>query len=435
MADVTYSTNINDFLISKDDPLDASTLNRIFRNFLNNDKAIYGNFDNIPGIWFCNWFNDPNINGYNKGDFFWLNTEDVTAFINDNSDVIQELINANPFVSKKLDDFRLNDDISFNEYYNALSGFRDEKMSAPLSAIYEVGHLSARVQLIVSQTDNNKYSPTDTNHWKRFCCNTTEDEDLITERISRDAVKVINEHSVNYHFSGTEADESDFASLSNYAETDFSNVANMYPKNYLANNYNSEGFDDVVYYVKRPISLNSDGTVYQNTWVRLWQSGFLEHGGTVNIYNYLNDLSTYVTIPFDWKLLDKGAKVYDRLFLGIGDKILSVNNTTETESDNLLSVLSERNELIINNSEFAPIYSTVDYTITLTPIQATAVVNDITIVNELPYQNLGNFALQRNTVNTQIEMDMIKKESFSFKYFSENTPQFYSYYCAGFIKK
>lgn len=435
MADVSYSTDINDFLINKDDPLDSGTLNKIFRNFLNNDKAIYGNFDNIPGLWFCKWFNDPKVKGYAQGDFFWLNTEKETAFIRDNSRIIQELINANPFVSKKLSDFKLNDDISFNEYNNALTGYIDQNMSAPLSAIYEIGHLSSRVQLITSQTEDNKYPISDKNHWKRFCCNTIEDEDTIAERVSRDSVKTINEHSIEYHFSGIEPDPSVFAELSNYTDVDFNNVANMYPKNYLANNYRCEGFDNVIYYVKKPISFKNDGSIYQNTWVRLWQSGFLEHGGTINILNYLNELSTHIIIPLKWKLLDNGAKVYDRLILGIGDKALSVNNKTENSADDILSVLSERHELKIDNSEYTPFYSTLDYTITLTPIQASVTVNDREIVNELPYQNLGNFAIQRNTLNTQLDMDLIKKDSFGFRYYPENTPEFYSYYCAGFIKR
>ena len=111
-----FNTTLSDFIINDGDPNGFDTFNRIVDRLIENDKIVYGSFGNIPGVWFCKWYNDGRISGYNRGDFFWLNTQDISKWMKDNAETMQEMTDKNPYVTVKLPEWKSNDE----EVYDCL---------------------------------------------------------------------------------------------------------------------------------------------------------------------------------------------------------------------------------------------------------------------------------------------------------------------------
>ena len=427
-----FSLNPSDFTLSSEDSINAKTLNPIIDQLINNDLYIYGQYDKIPGYWKCKWYNDQNIEGYSKGDFFWLNTESITTFMQSKWKEIQKYANENPFILSNLPDWKANDEEVYSQYYNVLTGYTDPTKSKPLQALYEIGELSAPVQLVISLADNNKESISNQDYWKKVLVNTDQDYETIIDVIYENISSVMEEHIKDYHFGYEEYNDTLSSKLSLYVNEDFSNISASMPKNFIDNDGESIGFDVVEYFVSKPIP-GLSSKVAENTWFRLWKSGYLEHGGIVDIHRYLNyKLSTLVTIPFNWEIVEGDSRVYDVRYLAKDpNTLLKIDESREIPpGDDYISVLYELEHLVVNGSTAAPYYANSNYTVTLTPVE----VVDSGIGTE-SYLGLGDNSIENNVLRSAIELDSVNPVSFSFKYNSKNTPQYYSYYVAGFYAK
>lgn len=428
--DTIDNTDLKNYILSPDDQINItsnSKLEQIFNQFIENDLYIYGSFNNIPQFWFCKWYNDNRISGYNRGDFFWINTADRDSFLNDNAKQIQEYANVNPFIESKLPAWNKTNIDIYNKYAAVLSGYR---VSKPLPPLWDIGFLSGPSQLLVSQIDNNKHQLNEEKYWKPFLV-TEEDRDIIEQKIYSKIADVIREHENQYHFSGEPPTQQDINNLSLYVDSNFDNAKDMYPKNYLENGNNSSGFDTVKVYFKKPYPNRSiSGEVSEAVWFRKWQSGFLEHGGIINIEHYIKDGK--VVIPFNWELLSDEACAYGIKYLATGEnQNISVNVENSPNSNELLSILYEldKSTYLIDGSKNAPIYYDTNYTIQLTPIY-NASSNSISN----GYTNLGNNSLYYNVKNNSIALNGLSVAGFSFNYSSQNTAKYYSYYIGGYCK-
>lgn len=437
---IETSDNINDFLLSEEDEINGNSLNKIFLRFLANDLKISKSFKDIPGVWFCKWYNSTkgkgSGKGYNKGDFFWLNTENVEDFIRDNNQKIRDLANVNPFVTKKLPKWKNNDSEIYEQYYNVLTGYIGEGMSKSLSPLYEIGEISNNFQIVVSQKDNNTDLVNELSSWKNFAVNTDADYENILFTINRLTLSAMQVHIDEYHLGGVSYTQKDIDILSNYADDDFSNVKFMYPKNYVANDFHTNGLDIVDVYVRKPYSEdNVSGLYIEETWFRKWKSGYLEHGGIIDVRKYLNDKKDLVIIPFSWRFLDNGSKFYKMDFLGSssGDPIEVDESTQIPPGDNLISVLYELDKLIIDSSEYSPTYYSDDYTVSLVPIQQQYSEQN-TVGNIESYANIGYRSINENVLNVVLDEENCTKDHFAFKYNANTTPNYYSYYVTGFCK-
>lgn len=430
---------------------DGRTINDVFQQLLNNDLEIYGNFEKIPGIWECKWYNDDRIEGYAKGDFFWLNTEDLEQFLKTNANKIKEYTDVNPFVKEKLPVYKGGDTVVFDQYVNALTGYiAKDNNSKRLSALYEIGYLSACTQLIVSQCDNNKYPITDKNHWKKFFID-DEDKIALNSIVLTNITKTLVNHINLYHFGGMEPTAENKEELKTFINKDFSldTLSNLHV---LANNYlnskqeKSTGLNSVRYYIKCPVIRNTSAeikNIAENRWFRLWRSGFLEHGGTLNTnYLFVNNDRTKIRIPLQWKYTQYGAKNYQIKYIGIEtqDKRI-IADSIENSAIDALSVLFELPEsnFSILNSNLSQIYTKNDYMIHITPYyilntnpEATDGANPI-VSYTTAYENLGNFSPEMNSLNSCYNISTKQPQYFEMSYNSENIPSYISYYCTGYL--
>lgn len=441
-------TVLSNFTLGKDDII-SERLNVILQNFAANDAYVYGQFDKIPGVWKCLWYNDDRISGYNKKDFFWLNTENRSRFFKNNAEQMRRMVDINPVITEKLPPWKNNDQTVFDKYNNVLTGYFDSSMSTPFLPWAEIGTLSACTQLVVSQEDNNKHKISDKTKWKRFL---VEDDDVddITRQTQDVVDKAISTHEMEYHFgesisAGPAAIREEITNLSNslesYVDANFGNISASYPENYLANDFECNGFDVVELFVEKPIPDKTlSGYVIERQWFRLWRSGFLEHGGLLKTTNCLNETRTMIEIDLDWELSSSYSKFYDIKYLGDktpnGDEML-VDDSSSESAGGLLSVLYELDPSFFENQDelgslrdHAPAFQSNDYSLNLTPVYPT---NGLSAMPEtVPYSGLGNHATEKNVVAGEVELKYITKNKIRIPYDSKTAPVFFSYYAAGF---
>lgn len=446
--DLSKLQSLSDYNVSIGDSADH---NNVLSSLLSNDLEIYGNFELIPRVWECRWYNNSAIKGYDKGAYCWMNTEDMIKFLKNNSKKIKEYTDANPLVEKKLPEWKTNDDEVYEQYLNALSGYVDEKKSKPLSAIFEIGFLSACTQMMVSQKNDNKDPIKEKKSWKKFFIDDEDESDIIQTKIYAGSEQRIEEHMKYYHF-GSETKDALKKALQNldmYADADLGNVKKLYANNYLDSKIDySHGFDTVQYYFKRPYIRDGKNKITEFTWFRIWRSGYLEHGGTINIKHYLNYDKSKVVIPLTWKLTDDSVQKYNLKYLGnskenyayeideTDEDVIPADNTR----DNLISfIYPEKENIILLSSDCAPKYSKMDYIVNLTPIQSTTDyssgtdnLQSLNLDETTAYDGLGRNVGYLNKMNTDVDYDNSTLSTIVFDYHEENTPDYYEYYASGF---
>ena len=274
--------DLNDLILKNGDFVRNADINKILKKLIQNDNSILPNFNNIPGIWTCKWFNNATNEGYKPGDGVWINTEDENQFLVKYQDEIINYINGNRKL--KLDFYKYQTQstaTNLDFLKKVINGyvFSDGQRLQPL---YYLGDITKPVQLRVctKPDDNLQYTktlPTDNEHWCDFFVKSDKNQELLDrekERILNNSLQDhINRYHINYPF---EKISSDYLTkdLSNIDKNAFQ-VATINMKKPL----NIQGFD----YIKLFISKTLDNGT--NRWFRLWNSGYLEHGGTINIKN------------------------------------------------------------------------------------------------------------------------------------------------------
>ena len=142
----------------KSEYISINGLTESFHKLLENDDSLLMSLRNKPGVWEKKWYNDDSILGYQKGAAVWLNTEDVTQFINARFDEIEHYIlnsdRRGEYLSISSDPSKTFE--MFKNVCNGENGYR---------RLYYLGELTADAQVRVSMSSNNKNPPNDDTCW------------------------------------------------------------------------------------------------------------------------------------------------------------------------------------------------------------------------------------------------------------------------------
>ena len=394
-------TELNDLLLKNGDLVRRTDINKIFKKLIDNDNSILPNFNDIPGIWTCKWFNNELNNGYKPGDGVWINTEDENQFIFNFQDEILGYINGNQklkrdfqYYSEKSSDTQI---MFFKKVINGYT-FSDGQKLTPL---YYIGDITQPVQLrvCIKPDEGKQYTkslPTDNEHWMDFFKNSEENDKLFNTEKERVLNNSLQEHINRYHITcSLEKLSSDYVSmdLSNLDQKSFQ-LAQVNMKKPL----NIQGFDFIKLFITKTLN---NGT---QRWFRLWNSGYLEHGGTINIKN----ISEFDEIIYNGKC----CKV----------KL----NWTYQNGENEIESPTFTYDLITGNS----FYQDEEYIFdTDTKYNKDDNISD---KNRYVIQITPQFITSGNPFKNNIftEINTINNNNFSFR-ISENCDS-YSYYCCGF---
>src|SRR5574344_676909 len=268
MITLPYKELSDIFLLAEENITDAN-LNKILGKFIANDSVLSCTSDDFPGLWECRWYNNSSIKGYSRGDAVWLNTEDMTSFIMNNSDKIYDYASKNPYLKDKIKKFQANVPSIYFLYKKIVSGYDLDGISLP--PLFVLGNITSMAQIRVSLSDDNKALPTDDSAWKDFFINNQ------FELLSNDLCSIMDEalsiHLSTYHIGVDKDDSSEISSiLSTYLKNDFSNAKYLQIAS-DSSNLNTTGFD----FIKEFAEIKLDDNCVR--WFRLWNSGILEHGG------------------------------------------------------------------------------------------------------------------------------------------------------------
>ena len=297
--------------------LNTRILNISLQKLAENDTAILPPNDYIPKIWENRWYNDDTIAGYSKGDLVWKWTMDNDSFIANFAGLIQDYANNNQRLSAYFKQPPSGWSTEKAKYQNIISGYSENagttdhpeyKQIFPMLFDhcwnYSTGKYDPparytspsqkppsdthRVEIYISLVDNNKSLLSDTTSWKNVTIRTAAEQ---RSYLSNEISSMFNQHIKDYHLGGVKtADE--FESLllkKNFANF---NIDNVYNANRVKSHdayVNSQGFDYVTKFGKKSyitdVKPNTAGTEVSSSliyrWYRLWNSGYLEHGGTI----------------------------------------------------------------------------------------------------------------------------------------------------------
>ena len=450
----------------------------IIRNLLNNDAIIAGKFANIPKIWECTWYNDPSRDGYAAGTLCWRNIEDIRDFIYAHYSDIYGYVYENPHVLTKPPKIesivQLNDPETYDDYVNCLTGWvNQQRTTEPLSMLYDIGDISKPPQVYVSLIDNNKCVLDDMLAWKPI---------LVTERpiykeLSSHGYDIITyamrKHLSNYHMGN--APEGANLNLQAYLNTSLNNF--KFPFNYYINPLDQtiNGMDWPIKFVEKPLVFSERGfdlsdTIVEHQWFRLWKSGYLEHGGTVDILRHMNK-SGFPEIHFDWPVSGltsdspDGAHLVNYGYLGGRGTTSSSNDDTalcvseqiyaqdneEPPGDNLLSVFhSTRNTVRLNtdflakkfiNMRLAPVFalSIYPYNLQICPVNPDfpldlSAATSAYIESESAFPGIStNIGLQTSIFDGELTSAYFQLSTYNRE--SQLYPRFITYYASGWSVK
>lgn len=276
-------THLNQIQITEKEPITTSRVNGRFIQMVSNDVSIYPLNDRLPSIWECKWYNKSTIQGYKKGDAVWLNTEDVNQFIQIHKDDILNYALNNENLKYIFQDTDITDQERFSLYKDILSGFVDEN-GIKYEPLYYLGDITQPVQLRVCIDDNGGLGthalPTDDNHWCDFLSVSPYEynKKLFDDEYLNILSDQFDKHISNYHISIPQSYLSANFLRINLDNIDYqSKKAVQKPILNMSESLSRNGFDSVKFFIRKKF--------YNNTykWFRLWTSGFLEHGGTINL--------------------------------------------------------------------------------------------------------------------------------------------------------
>ena len=297
--------------------LNTRILNISLQKLAENDTAILPPNDYIPKIWENRWYNDDTIAGYSKGDLVWKWTMDNDSFISNFAGLIQDYAAKNQRLSAYFKHPSSSWSTEKAKYQNIISGYSenagttdhpDYKQIFPMLFDYCWNYSTGkydhparytspsqkpprdthRIEIYISLADNNKSLLSDTTSWKNVTIRTADEQ---RSYLSNEISSMFNQHIKDYHLGGVKtADE--FESLllkKNFANF---NIDNVYNANRVKSHdayVNSQGFDYVTKFGKKSyitdVKPNTAGTEVSSSliyrWYRLWNSGYLEHGGTI----------------------------------------------------------------------------------------------------------------------------------------------------------
>ena len=437
------TTELSSIFIGSSEALGKDSLNEKFKLLKRNDINLNQLFSNLIGIWQCYWYYDSSINGYSIGDVVWLNTEDKNEFVKSHATTIKKYTDLNSQILNKLPEFDEFDDDIITQYANAMSGYTNDDLGSNvvLPPIYDIGDISKPIQLLVSLKNNNKSLLSDKSAWKPYFVNSDEDEKTIRQIININETNTLENHILKYHLSGYEDKVN--KELSNYFDNPLStqnynnlssNLYNVYLENKKEPTY---GVDYVRYSIRKPYL--SSGNVSQYQAVRYWNSGMIEHFGTIATDNelFISDSGEYLVIPFNWEIANdkSGAKLY---YSGeLGDSFYNILSTLENsenligKQDNFINIVFEQKNVEVDGLKTARIFANSNYNITVTGIYQNQEGIDNNYI-PIEYGSSNSISQKWNSnYLTNERLDRTNRYYFSMKKNSRILPPYISYYAVG----
>ena len=300
--------------VSRKDGFKISTVNTVIRRLMENDNMFFD--ANIsPQIWERRWYNDRDNRSlyYMKGDAVWINTEPVDAFVqNHQADILAYALGYSGTR------YKVASLSAAEDYAGLFQLYRDMAVGMDgYDSIYYLGNLLDRVQVKVSKVDYNDKEPYLTAYWEDFFDRNYTRQyyaDRIMEEASAQISATYDKHLREYHLSGM--DELD-AFYAKYLQKDLTNLS--FFQRFLNHAWYQESMSGFDYAVSFGLERLECG---QCRWFRVWKSGLLEHGGTVDVTRVdmgSNDLDRRLyTVNLAWQYHNAPAPVYDYPAAGVG---------------------------------------------------------------------------------------------------------------------
>ena len=345
-------TKYEDLCLAAGSKITLNALNAAFKKLIENDNSLIPENSIIPKIWECKWFNNPDVNGYNKGDAVWINTEQLDAFTSAKYQVIINYLLQNSVYRHKVEHFQ--------QTGNVAGLFQLCKNMVQSGKIFYIGDLTKPVQLKISLVDNNKDLPLDTSSkWKNFfiLTNPKTNQQKFMQILNEQTKDLFDLHTDIYHLPET-------FPIDDYLLRDFSNLDQLKLQRYKSVKYknNYSGFDYVLLSVRKKYKGNAE------KWFRMWSSGYLEHGGVIDLELDENDIplgdektdATY-TVCLNWKYgktLENVAPIYEYEHVDFRDMYYTTLKTNFDDADkpteyNLRDMISLKTRYVVSLTPYS----------------------------------------------------------------------------------
>lgn len=309
-------TDVQKVTVSRSDGFRIATVNQAVKRLVENDQSFFGS-GCAPGIWERRWYNDAGNESlyYRKGDAVWVNTEQADEFVTAHQADIDAYVQGCAAARYRyLGLSAANDRAGIYKLYKDMAlgqGDFDK-------GIYYLGNLLDPVQIRVSLSDGNDRPPNDDRWWADFF-DRSRDEEFYRGQIVGSAAEQLSaaygRHLAEYHLSGLQDPEEFY---SRYLKADLTNLSKVQKLvNHAWYQPDMTGFDHALAFGMRRLGGG------QCQWFRIWRSGMLEHGGTVNVgaadCGSNDEEARLYTVDFRWGYDGgKTAPGYDYPASGIG---------------------------------------------------------------------------------------------------------------------
>lgn len=300
--------------------LTSNKLNMSLSGLIDNDQAILAPNDYMPKIWECSWYNDDTLAGYQKGDVVWKWIMTSTEFLDNYWSLVSAYASQNSRLSSYFIDkcyttaWHATTPAEQQKWHNVISGYSEgsRQIYGPMFDYcfdYKTNRYSPypshSIEIYISLSDDNKALLSDTSHWRNIAI---KNDAELCSYLSSEVSSLLQQHIRDYHLGGLKH-QSEFNEI--LLKRDFSNFSIDKAYNALKvrdhlTYVNGQGVDYVVKFGKSTLPSHlsgQDDARPLHRWYRRWSSGYLEHGGIVEIPSAVNqlDISSYeVCVKLDW---------------------------------------------------------------------------------------------------------------------------------------
>ena len=355
----------------------------------------------------------------------------------------------------KVDEFA-DKDFSSGTYSNGkIRVWNETKYVQYLDPLFDYGPYNGnpkqRIELYVSTIDNNKELLSNRTAWN---CIVLSDQNEYDKFISTEISILFADHMKNYHLDGLLSSKADVDAL--LMSRDLSNFSlDLVPTQLKVREHdeymNSDGFDYVISskWMRTPVSIK--GTTQNMNlyrWYRLWNSGYLEHGGLIKCPSvtdsseeYSMSSNYYVEVDLSWDHDDGvvvynypetsgyvDGEIYTKMYFG--NKLGNPNDPVVGELD--------ATEMTLQGSRYSVSITPVVFNYARDIDAYTGKFNDVSVLSQKDYpdESLSNKVSSYITT----EVHHVTNHSFCFtksdtdRLSSNDNVQLYMYHTSGFRK-
>lgn len=259
----------------------------LMKQMIENDAKFSPSQSGIaPTVWKCRWYNNSRESGYGVGDAVWLNTESLVDFTASHFSQIKECVLDNPVLRNRYDTVKGDESDLMEFFKKVVTG--DVCGNTYGQPLYFLGDITKPVSIRVSLSADNKHTPDDDAYWKNFFVDTSEErfENEIMDAVRQTIEDNFAAHMRDYHLSGIYQywydRDGESRQLSDYYLKDDMSNAEKCGDYSNAPGSTDTGFDYVVKYRQKKFA---EG--YWK-WFRIWNSGLVEQGGTIDVTGSLH---------------------------------------------------------------------------------------------------------------------------------------------------